>query len=68
MGDGAWKERVLELHLLDAHDAITPPAEMRVSFLGFLRDEMKFPSLSALSAQILVDSEKARGYLRESKP
>lgn len=53
------KDVLLEVHIFDYQgDAYGQP--IVVSFISFLRPEMKFAGLDALKAQIAKDSEKAR--------
>ncbi|MCL2829309.1 MAG: bifunctional riboflavin kinase/FAD synthetase [Betaproteobacteria bacterium] len=54
---------VLEVHLFDFDRAIYG-AHLNVRLLHKLRDEMKFPDLAALKAQIARDVEDARRYFR----
>jgi riboflavin kinase/FMN adenylyltransferase len=51
----------VETFLLDPLDA-RPPQSIRVEFLLRLRPERKFPTPSALKAQILRDASRAREY------
>lgn len=51
-------ERRFELHLLN-FDGDLYGAELEVEFFAKLRDEVKFPSLDALKAQIALDIEAA---------
>ncbi|MBI4755370.1 MAG: bifunctional riboflavin kinase/FAD synthetase [Betaproteobacteria bacterium] len=53
----------LEIHLFD-FDADIYGAHLRVNFLHKLRDEMKFDSLEALTAQIARDAEVARAFFQ----
>lgn len=53
---------VLEVHLFD-WDQPCYGAHLRVHFLHKLRNETKFPSLEALTAQIAKDAERAREWL-----
>jgi riboflavin kinase/FMN adenylyltransferase len=56
------KDVLLEVHIFDYQgDAYGQP--IVVSFISFLRHEMKFAGLDALKAQIAKDSEKARALL-----
>jgi len=55
----------IETHLLDFHPiALTAETEVEIHFLDRLRDEIKFPSVEALKAQIGRDVGKAQKYLR----
>lgn len=58
---GGTVER-LEAHLFDV-DADLYDQHLRVQMIDFLRPEMKFAGLDALTAQIRRDAEKARGVL-----
>ena len=56
------KDVLLEVHIFDyAGDAYGQ--QIVVSFISYLRPEMKFPGLDALKAQIGKDSERAREIL-----
>ncbi len=53
----------VETHLLDFHPiALTPETKVEIHFLLRLRDEIKFPSVEALRAQIGRDVTKAQRY------
>jgi riboflavin kinase / FMN adenylyltransferase len=53
----------IETHLLNFHPIeLTPETEVEICFLERLRDEVKFPSVDALRAQIAHDVKKARRY------
>lgn len=52
----------VEVHLLDFNDNIYGE-NIRVNFIEFLRDEIKFSNISDLSEQIKNDIIKARGIL-----
>jgi riboflavin kinase / FMN adenylyltransferase len=53
----------IETHLLNFHPLeLTPETEVEICFLERLRDEIKFPSVDALRAQIAQDVKKARRY------
>jgi riboflavin kinase/FMN adenylyltransferase len=55
----------VESHLLNFHPIeLTPETEVEISFLDRLRDEIKFPSVEALRAQIARDVKTARRYFR----
>lgn len=57
------KDVLLEVHIFDFKgDAYGQP--IVVSFISFIRPEMKFAGLDALKAQIAKDSETACGLLR----
>jgi riboflavin kinase / FMN adenylyltransferase len=64
----------IESHLLNFHPIeLTPESEVEVCFLDRLRDEIKFPSVEALRAQIERDVKRARRYfhllrLRSTQP
>lgn len=55
----------LEVNLLDFNGDLYG-RHVHVSFLKKIRDEMKFPGLDALKAQIAVDAVAAREYFKES--
>ena len=61
LGDSA--QPVLEVHLLD-HDSDIYRAHLTVNFLHKLRDEAKYASLDALTAQIARDVEATRDYFK----
>jgi riboflavin kinase/FMN adenylyltransferase len=53
----------VETHLLNFHPIeLTPETEVEIYFLQRLRDEIKFPSIDALRAQIAKDVKHARRY------
>jgi riboflavin kinase/FMN adenylyltransferase len=53
----------IESHLLNFHPIeLTPESEVEICFLKRVRDEIKFPSVEALRAQIARDVNKARRY------
>jgi len=54
----------LEVHLLD-FDSDLYTAHLRVNFLHKLRDEAKFDSLEALTAQIACDVEATRAWFSD---
>jgi riboflavin kinase / FMN adenylyltransferase len=55
----------IETHLLNFHPLeLTAETEVELHFLDRLRDEIKFPSVEALKAQIERDVHKAQKYLR----
>jgi len=56
------KDVLLEVHIFDFEGDIYGQPIV-VSFISFLRPEMKFPGLDALKAQIARDSEAARARL-----
>jgi riboflavin kinase/FMN adenylyltransferase len=56
------KDVLLEVHIFDFEGDIYGQPIV-VSFISFLRPEMKFPGLDALKAQIAKDSETARALL-----
>ncbi len=61
----------IESHLLDFHPVeIANEIQVRIHFLKRLRDEIKFPSVDALRAQIGRDVSKAQRYfgLLDAKP
>ena len=61
LGERAWTEPVLEVHLLDAPSAFTVPETLSVSFTRFIRRERTFASLAELQAQIARDVAAAFG-------
>ena len=60
MGEKAWREPVLEVHLL-GDEPVASPGTAAVSFVRFLRAERKFGSLDDLKRQIAEDCEKVKG-------
>lgn len=64
LGDAAGSELLLETHAFDRQIDLYG-RRVRVTLLKWLREEQKFPSLEALSAQIGVDCEMARQVHRE---
>lgn len=57
----------IESHLLNFHPIeLLAATEVEIYFLQRLRDEIKFPSVDALRAQIAKDVNKARRYFRIS--
>jgi riboflavin kinase/FMN adenylyltransferase len=58
----------VETHLLNFHPiAVTAETEIELHFLDRLRDEVKFPSIDALRAQIGRDVAKAEKYFRRAR-
>lgn len=55
---------LLEVHLLDFAETLYG-RWLEVEFRARLRDEIRFPSLEALKAQIAADIEAARGYFKQ---
>ncbi len=56
----------IETHLLNFHPIeLTAQTPIQLSFLSRLRDEVKFPSVQALRAQIARDVKKAHRYLHK---
>ncbi len=53
MRERAWSANTLEIHFLE--DGFPADQTLKVSFLDFIRDEICFPSLDALKAQIARD-------------
>ena len=54
----------IETHLLNFHPLeLTAETEVELSFMKRLRDEIKFPSVEDLRAQIAKDVHRARRYL-----
>ena len=64
MGDRAWKEPVLEVHLLDGReiDEAELSNAVSVSFIRFIRPERKFESVAVLKCQIAEDCATAASY------
>lgn len=58
------KKRTVEVHIMNFYQDIYHE-EIEITFVEKLRDEKKFPSLDALTAQIKQDVEKARHVLVE---
>jgi riboflavin kinase/FMN adenylyltransferase len=58
------RKRTVEVHIMDFYEDIYHE-EIEITFVEKLRDEQKFPSLEALTAQIKKDVEKAREVLVE---
>jgi riboflavin kinase/FMN adenylyltransferase len=53
----------IETHLLNFHPLeLTPESEVEICFLDRVRDEIKFPSVEALRAQISRDVKRAQRY------
>jgi riboflavin kinase/FMN adenylyltransferase len=53
----------VETHLLNFHPIeLTPQTEVEIQFLQRSRDEIKFPSIDSLRAQIAKDVKQARRY------
>lgn len=61
------KDVLLEVHLFDFTGDIYGQ-QIIVSFISYLRPEMKFAGLDALKTQIAADSDKARGLLMTISP
>lgn len=61
MGDSAWKEPVLEVHLLSAQPE-PPPAALSVSFTAFIRHERAFTTIEELKTQIASDCATACNF------
>ena len=59
MGDEAWKECVLEVHLLGKDGPFEPPKMLAVEFLRFIRPERRFSSTAELARQIAMDLENS---------
>ncbi|MDP3706424.1 MAG: bifunctional riboflavin kinase/FAD synthetase [Legionellaceae bacterium] len=57
-------KQVLEVHLFDVNESLYGE-RLQVFFLHKLRDEVKFPSLDALIAQIHLDLLSAKAYFLE---
>ncbi len=59
----ATESFAVETHLLNFHPMeLSPETEVEIHFLQRLRDEIKFPSVEALRAQIGKDVRKAQRY------
>ncbi len=56
MGDRAWPEPVLEVHLL-IPPTMPPPVSLRVTFSAFIRAERTFSSVAELQEQITRDKQ-----------
>ena len=56
MGDRAWPEPVLEVHLLTP-PSTPPPTTLRVAFTAFIRPERTFDSVAELQAQLVRDKQ-----------
>ena len=59
-------KRTVEVHIMDFYRDIYNE-EIEITFIEKLRNEQKFPSIDALSAQIKKDVEKARNILVEQR-
>ncbi|MDR3352348.1 MAG: bifunctional riboflavin kinase/FAD synthetase [Zoogloeaceae bacterium] len=64
---GGGERPILETHLLDFHGDLYG-AHLSVRFVRKLRDEMKFPDLSALQARIAQDVAAARAFFENEHP
>ena len=62
------RERVIEAHLLDYPGPELYGRTMRVSFCSHLREERKFDSAGALTAQIRRDVTAARDWFAQHQP
>jgi riboflavin kinase/FMN adenylyltransferase len=60
------RKRTIEVHIMDFYHDIYHQ-EIEITFVEKLRDEEKFSSLDALSAQIKKDVEQARNILVEQR-
>jgi len=61
----ATESFAIETHLLNFHPVeLSPDTEVEIHFLQRLRDEIKFPSVEALRAQIGKDVKKAHRYFQ----
>ena len=61
----ATESFAIETHLLNFHAIeLNPETEVEIHFLQRLRDEIKFPSVDALRAQIGKDVRKAQRYFQ----
>jgi len=61
MGDRAWKEPVLEVHLLSVPSE-PYPAALSVAFAAFVRPERTFATIEGLKAQIACDCATVRNF------
>lgn len=62
-GADAWQEPVLEVHLLEAPDAVpSAGSTLSIEMLRFIRSERTFPSLDALTDQIARDIAMVRAF------
>ena len=69
MGDRAWRDCVLEVHMLEGVPPEPgPDGALDVGFIRFLREERAFESVAALRAQIAADCEAARLDGMEAAP
>lgn len=55
MGDAAWNEPVLEVHVFADDVPVVTGAKIFISLIGFIRPEKKFTSIADLTAQISRD-------------
>jgi riboflavin kinase/FMN adenylyltransferase len=61
----ATESFAVETHLLNFHPVeLSPETEVEIHFLQRLREEIKFPSVDALRAQIGKDVRKAQRYFQ----
>lgn len=67
MGEAAWREPVLEVHLLDGgtlkDSGGEAPERLRAEFLEFVRPERKFGTVEELRRQIAEDVRAVRAIL-----
>lgn len=65
MGEAAWREPVLEVHVLEGETVESITDDIEVRLLSFIRDERTFDSPEDLKRQIAADCELAkRGVTR----
>ena len=58
------KDLLLEVHLLD-FDADLYHRHLRVALIDYIRPERKFDGLAAIKAQLAIDCDTARKYLKQ---
>ncbi len=64
--ENALPGRLLEVHLLDFQEDLYGQ-DIEISFLHFLRPELKFDSLDALKAQIARDTQTSRDFFQNQR-
>ena len=62
MGNEAWKEPVLEVHVICGRTLRRRPRTLRTEFLSFLRPERSFASQEALRRRIAADIDEALDF------
>ncbi|MBP9839108.1 MAG: bifunctional riboflavin kinase/FAD synthetase [Proteobacteria bacterium] len=60
-------KRIVEVHILDHNNYNLYDSKIEVMFVKKIRDEMKFPALEELRAQITKDIEIAKAILHDPK-